>query len=246
MHRYTHSAGGAALILCAVGILVGPAAAQTATPLERAVREELRGERDLRRIEVTADGGEVTLTGELDTFWSKSEAIRRALDVDGVDTVVSEIEIPPAESDEKLVEEVVKAMQRYPHYTMFDYLDGRINEGTVTLMGIVTPERDKAGELFERVAKIKGVQDVQNQIQTLTPSTGDNRLRRAIARQIFSSTHFERFAIQAVPPFHIIIQNSVVTLVGYVQGEIEYREMERIARQTQGVLRVVNQLQRVQ
>ena len=245
MQRHAIAAAHALLVVSTFGASVIPGAAQTTTRLEREVREELRGERDLRRLDVTVAGMEVTLTGEVETFWSKSEAIRRALEVDGVETVVSEIEIPPAESDEKLVEEVVKAMQRYPYYTLFDYLDGRINGGAVTLMGKVTSERDKAGELFERVAKVPGVQDVQNQIETLTPSSADNNLRRTIARQIFGSTHFQRFSTQRNPPFHIIVENSIVTLVGYVQGEIERREMEQIVRHTQGVLRVVNQLQTV-
>ena len=47
------------------------------------------------------------------------------------------------------------------------------------------------------------------------------------------------------PPFHIIVNNSVVTLVGYVQSRIEYIEMQRIVAQTQGVLRVDNQLQTI-
>ncbi len=243
MQRHATAAAHALLVVWAFGVSVTPGVAQTTTEIEREVREELRGERDLRRLEVTVAGSEVTLTGELKTFWSKSEAIRRALGVDGVETIVSEIEIPPAESDEKLAEEVVKAMQQYPYYTVFDYLDGRINRGVVTLMGKVTPERDKAGELFERVAKIPGVQDVQNQIETLTPSSVDNNLRRIIASQIFRSSHFQRFSTHRNPPFHIIVQNSVVTLIGYVQGEIERREMEQIARHTQGVLRVINQLQ---
>ena len=110
-------------------------------------------------------------------------------------------------------------------------------------MGRVTPERDKAGELFERVAKIPGVQDVQNQIETMTPSSTDDNLRRGIARAIFRSSHFQRFSTQPNPPFHIIVEHSVVTLIGYVQSEIERREMEQIARQTTGVLRVVNALQ---
>ncbi len=243
MQRHPTAAAHVLLVVCAFGASLIPAAAQTSTGIERDVREELRGERDLRRLDVTVTGTEVTLTGQLETFWSKSEAIRRTLEVDGVETVISEIEIPPAESDQKLAEEVSKAMQRYAYYTVFDYLDGRINGGVVTLMGKVTPERDKAGELFERVAKIPGVQDVQNQIETLTPSSGDDNLRRVIARAIFRSTHFQRFRSQPNPPFHIVVENSVVTLIGYVQGEIERREMEQIVRHTSGILRVVNLLQ---
>ena len=243
MQRHPPAAAHALLVVSTFGASVIPGAAQPTTRLEREVREELRGERDLRRLDVTVAGSEVTLTGELETFWSKSEAIRRTLEVDGVETVVSEIELPPAESDQKLVEEVVKAMQRYAYYTVFDYLDGRINAGVVTLMGKVTPERDKAGELFERVAKIRGVQDVQNQIETMTPSSGDNNLRRTVARRIFSNAHFQRFSTQSNPPFHIIVENSVVTLLGYVQSDIERLEMEGIVRQTSGILRVINLLQ---
>ncbi|MDP6580744.1 MAG: BON domain-containing protein [Vicinamibacterales bacterium] len=246
MQRHASTAVITLIVVCGFGVPAFPLAAQTATQIERGVREELRGERDLRRLDLAVAGSEVTLTGELETFWLKSEAIRKALDVDGVETVVSEIEIPPAESDQKLAEEVAKVMQRYPYYTIFDYLDGMINGGEVTLLGKVTPDKDKADDLFERVAKIPGVQDVQNQIETMTPSLGDENLRRAIAQNVFRSSHFQRFGSQANPPFHIIVQRSVVTLVGYVQGDIEFREMERIVRNTQGVLRVDNQLQTVQ
>ena len=228
-------------------LLVGPnpASSQSSNQTERDVREALRGERDLRGLDVTIAGNEVTLSGQLETFWSKSEAIRRALEVDGVETIVSEIVLPEPESDEELAEEVTRAVQRYAYYTIFDYLDGRIDAGNVTLMGRVTAERDKASEIFERVAKIRGIQDVQNHIQTITPSTTDDRLRSSIARRIFRTPSFERFRTQPNPPFHIIVERSVVLLVGWVQGQIEYTEMERIVRQTQGVLRVINQLQTI-
>ena len=245
MQRHLPAAAHTVLLLCVFGASVFPAAAQTTTRIEREIREQLRGERDLRRLEVTVAGSEATLTGKLETFWFKSEAIRRTLEVDGVETVVSEIEIPPAESDEALAAEVGKTMRRYAYYTVFDYLDGRIDGGVVTLIGKVTPDRDKAGDLFERVAKIPGVQDVQNQIETMTPSSTDDNLRRVLARAIFGNAHFQRFSTQVNPPFHIIVENSSVTLIGYVQSEIERREMELIVRHTLGILRVVNQLQTV-
>ncbi len=245
MHRHLSVTVCALLVLGGLLTEAAPAAAQASSRLEQEVRDALRRDRGLRRLEVTTAGGEVTLAGRLDTFWLESEAIRRALDVDGVETVVSEITLPPAERDEDLVEDVSRAVVRYPYYTVFDYLDGRIDNGVVTLMGRVTGERDKPREIFERVAKIRGVQEVQNQIVLMTPSTADDRLRTSIARQVFGSSHFQRFASQPNPPFHIIVERGVVTLVGYVQGEIERRELERIARQTNGVLRVFNQLQTI-
>jgi osmotically-inducible protein OsmY len=191
-------------------------------------------------------GSEVTLTGELDSLWQKSEAIRRALEVEGIETVATDIEIPPPESDEHLAEAVGKAVQDYPYYSLFDHLEGAVDGGTVSLWGRVTPDRNKARDLFERVAKIRGVQEVRNDIRTMTPSSGDTNLRRSLSRQIFRSTHFERFRNARNPPFHIVVERSSVTLVGWVQGEIERREMEQIARMTEGVLRVDNQLQTIQ
>ena len=225
---------------------VGAARAQAPEQIRQAVERELRGERELRELEVTVDGSEVTLAGRLRTFWEKSEAIRRTFEVDGVETVASEIVVPIEEDQERLVEEVVKAIQRYPHFRIWDYVDGNIDNGNVTIFGAVTPERDKAQEIFERIAKIRGVQDVQMNVTTLSPSSGDRRIRVSVGRQIAASHHFERYSVMTNPPFHIIVNNGVATLLGYVQGDIERMELQRIVAQTQGVLRVDNQLQTVQ
>ena len=238
----------AAMLPVAVAVLLLPgagvgAAAQTDTALARAVEDALDDERALRRLEVSVAGGEVTLSGSLRNFWEKSEALRITFDVDGVETVASEIEIPEAEDDQEIANEVGRQITRYPFYTMWDVIDGRVDDGVVRLRGLVTPVRDKAGELFERIAKIEGVQDIQMDIQPLSPSSGDARIRSIIARQLGRSSHFERFRTMRNPPFHIIVNNSIATLVGYVQGEIERLELQRIVANTPGVLRVHNQLQ---
>ena len=219
------------------------AAEQTSDQLQQRVENALRDERALRTLEVTVVGDEATLTGRVSTFWDKHRAIERALGVNGISSVASEMVIPAEEDEQRLAEEVGRAVRGYPHYRIWDLIDGRVNNGVVTLFGRVTPERNKEGELFERIAKIRGVQDVQVNFDVLPTSRSDTRLRRAIARRVFSSEHFERFASMPNPPFHIIIDNSVVTLVGYVQGRIELLELQRIVAQTQGVLRVENHLQ---
>ena len=234
-----------ALSIVAGATAIADAAQQSAERLEQAVERELRRDRGLRRIEVSVTGDEVTLRGRVRHFWDKSEALRRTFDVRGVGTVVSEIEVPVQEDQEELVEDVSRAIQRYPHYRVWDYIDGRIDNGVVSIFGQVTPERDKAGELFERIAKVRGVQDVQVNITPLSPARSDDRLRAAIGRQLARSEHFQRFMSMPNPPFHIIVNNSVVTLVGFVQSRIEFIEMQRIVAQTQGVLRVDNRLQTI-
>ena len=239
----------AAVVACVASFTLlaeRPAAAGQAPPgLEREVREAVHDVRDLRHIEVSVDGSEATLTGIVESFWDKHRAIMRALDVDGIETVASELELPERQSDNDIAEELSKQVQRYPHYTIWDFINGRVENGNVVIGGWVTPDRDKSGDLFERVAKIDGVQDVRNEIQILSPSQGDNRLRRSIIRQLARSTHFERLVMMPNPPFHIVINNGIVLLVGYVQGQIELLEMQRIVAQTQGVLRVENRLQKL-
>ena len=219
-------------------------AGQTAEQLEREVKDSMRG-RDLRRVEISVEGSEATLSGQVPHFWAKDQAIKRALNVDGVETVASELELPEGENDNDIAQDIAKTIQRYPHYTMWDHITGRVNGGKVSLGGRVTPDRNKADELFERVAKVKGVQDVTNDILTLPPSQSDRNLRYLISRQLYANSHFERFATMANPPFHIVVHNGIITLVGYVQTQIEVIEMQRIVAQTNGVLRVENRLQKL-
>ena len=126
---------------------------------------------------------------------------------------------------------------------MWDYVDGSVNQGVVTLIGSVTPDRDKAGELFERVAKIRGVQDVRSSVETQPASSFDADIRSAIGSKLFNSLDFKEYSTRSNPPFHIIVDHSVVRLVGEVRSAVERRRVEQLVGQVQGVLRVVNDLQ---
>lgn len=210
--------------------------------LKQAVERRLREDRALRGLEVSVARNDVTLAGMVQSLWEKNEAQRRALDTRGVGNVVSEIDVSVGE-DQRIADEVGKAIDRYPFYTIWDQIGGRVDNGVVTLSGRVTPGRDKARELFERIAKVPGVQGVEMDIRMLSPSSRDARIRHIIARRLVTNSHFERFRTMRNPPFHIIVNNSIVTLIGFVQSEIERIELQRVVGQTPGVLRVENQLQ---
>ena len=218
-------------------------AVQSASQIKREVERALRDNDDLRRIDVSVSGSEVTLSGSVPHLLAKNRAVQDTLKGDGVETVVSELELPEEEEDSELAERVAQSVNRYAHYTIWDYIDGRIEDGIVTLYGSVTPDRDKKGDLYERVAKIRGVTDYVDEIEIQSVSSGDVRLRSIIGRQLAGNIHLQRTAVMRTPPYHIVVSNSIVTLIGYVQSQIEYIEMERIVRHIQGVLRVDNQLQ---
>jgi osmotically-inducible protein OsmY len=240
----TRSSFALALTLaCAAFGTAAASAAQTSDAATvAAVRAELAENSDLRRLTVTAAGGDVTLAGSLPTLWHKQDAIERALKVDGVKNVVSEIQLPRVESDQNLAFYIGQAVDAYQYQTLFDYVDAIILKGVVTLTGGVTGERNKAEEIAEAVSRVRGVQDIRNQIVTLPPSQGDDRIRVALYDRVLSSIHLEDTARMKNPPFRVVVHNGVVTLYGFVQGETEFRELEQIARFTAGVLRVENKL----
>lgn len=224
-----------------------PAAAGQATEsaMAAAVTRALSGDGDLRRLKVSVAGSEVFLSGRLPTLWHKLDAVKRALKVNGVETVRTDIELPKQESDQDLALFLGPAIDRYPYYTMFDYIDAVIRNGVVTLLGSVTGDRNKAQEIEEEVAHVRGVQEIRNQIETLPPSIGDDQIRAAILDRIASSNDFDQFANVRNPPFRIVVRNGAVTLYGRVQSEIELRQLESLVRFVSGVLRVDNKLQTI-
>jgi hyperosmotically inducible protein len=115
----------------------------------------------------------------------------------------------------------------------------------VTLTGWVTPEGKKTEDLEEAVAKVRGVQEIHNQIVTLPPSQNDESIREDLLDRIATSDYFDQFANVKNPPFRIVVQNGNVTLYGRVQGEVERRQLETFARYTSGVLQVQNNLQTI-
>jgi BON domain len=119
-----------------------------------------------------------------------------------------------------LVKEVRHALVLQPFYTVFDNLEFKVNGEEVTLMGQVVNPALKP-DAAAAVKKIEGVTSVKNEIQVLPPSSNDNRLRLRLYRAIYSSPGFEKYAIQAVPPIHIIVSLGHVTLTGVVDNQMD-------------------------
>jgi len=119
-----------------------------------------------------------------------------------------------------LVKEVRHTLALQPFYTVFDNLEFSVNGEEVTLKGQVVNPALKP-DAASAVKHIEGVTSVKNEIQVLPPSPGDRRLRLALYRAIYSTPGFEKYAIQAVPPIHIIVSLGHVTLVGVVDNQMD-------------------------
>lgn len=227
----------------ATGAVSPPAAAQTPAAVLAEVGAALRGERDLRGVDYRVDGTEVTLSGEVPTLWVKTLAIDRVLEVGGVDSVASELTVPRGEDDDALARAVGSAIRQYRYNTIWDYVGGRVDDGVVTLNGSVTPDRDKPAELFERVARIPGVQDVVLDIFRQSSSRRDRDLRRIIAERVRRHPVFSQYQLLPDSPFRILVHEGEVLLVGTVRSGVESRVLEQIARQAFESEQVFNRLQ---
>lgn len=242
--------GVAALVLLASFPSARANAQQTAAPSDSSLKADIQRTltaKDLGltpRLTVDVADGVVTLTGTVPTLWSKEEAIRRALKAGRVASLVVELEIPRAENDQALAEAVVGRIRSYSKYTVFDDIRGAVQNGVVRLVGSVTGP-DKAQEILERVGKVRGVQKIDNKLVVLPASQGDDRLREAIANAIYSSETFENYSMRSDPPIHVIVSNSRVTLVGYIQSQLERIKAGSIARGVFGVISVDDRLELV-
>ena len=76
------------------------------------------------------------------------------------------------------------------------------------------------------------MEKVDNQLQVLPLSPNDDRIRIAAYRAIFSQPGLDRYAMQAVPPIHIIVDNGKVTLEGVVANQAD---KDRAGLQANGV-----------
>ena len=222
------------IVLLVLGVAMHAAGVSDAE-LTRNIQKQLSNlDYGSRRPVVMVSDGVVTITGTVASLWLKEETINRALKVEGIMQLVSELTIPKAESDEKLAAEVIDKIQHYDLFTVYDDFQGSVKNGVVHLGGAVT-EPKKLDDVIERVAKIRGVQAIDNKVTVLPPNQDDNRLRSAIATAIYSLTDFERYSM-ANPPIHVIVNRGHVTLTGMVRSEIEKRKAYEAARFVNGVL----------
>lgn len=148
---------------------------------------------------------------------------------------------PGSLTENRLVREVRHQLLTLPDYGVFDDLAYSVSGGAVTLYGRVTRptlRRDAAAA----VKRLEGVTRVADKIQVLPLSEADDHVRVAAFRAIFGDPALNRYAMQAVPPIHIVVDNGKVTLVGAVASESDRNLAGVRAGAVPGVFGVANEL----
>jgi hyperosmotically inducible protein len=123
-------------------------------------------------------------------------------------------------TDAELAAKVAHEVRMYSWYSLWDNINIRVDNGRVELMGQVNQPYKKA-DLQRIVDRIPGVKSVENDLKVLPLSPMDDQLRMQVARAAYRDSVLSRYALQAVPPIHIIVDNGHVTLEGVVNTEME-------------------------
>ena len=144
---------------------------------------------------------------------------------------------------EYLVKEIRKELVTLPFFGVFDWLEGKVEpDGTVFLAGQVTrPTLKKDAQ--RRVEKVEGVDRVINQIEVLPLSPNDDRLRRAVFRELFNfNSPLFRYGQQPIPSIHIIVSRGKLVLKGVVANKGDSDIANIRARGVPGLFEVRNDL----
>ncbi|HEX5885034.1 MAG TPA: BON domain-containing protein [Pyrinomonadaceae bacterium] len=131
-----------------------------------------------------------------------------------------------------------------PYYSVFDWIEFEVlPDNTVVLRGQVTTPPDTKSRAEDVIEDISGVSRVINEIEVLPVSPNDERLRRALYREIygFDSPLF-RYGVGSRQAIHIIVDRGRATLKGVVDNEGDRNVAYARARSVPGLFAVNNEL----
>src|SRR5437870_9320365 len=143
-----------------------------------------------------------------------------------------------------IIREVRHELRMLPYYGVFDWLEFEVRpDNTVVLRGQVVRPTTKS-DAEARVKDVEGVSTVVNEIQVLPLSPADDRLRLALYRTLYGwDSPLFRYATQAVPSIHIIVDRGRATLKGIVDSKADSQLAYARARSVPGLFDVKNELQ---
>ncbi|KIN71897.1 BON domain-containing protein [Sulfitobacter guttiformis] len=166
--------------------------------LKEAVLAELDWEPSVTadHIGVTAEGGVITLTGHVNSYWQKSAAERAVGRVQGVRAIAEEIEVSLSGSVLHTDEDIAKAaLHRLAWDASIpkDVVKIKVEKGFVTLTGEV-PWHYQHDEAARTLRTLEGVTGVTNQIKVKhQPDTGriESEINKALHRSMWAYDHVE-------------------------------------------------------
>ncbi len=185
---------------------------------------------DHGQVQVRYKNGLATLSGTVESLGAKQDAERAARKVREVNRVANNLQVHAENVTERqILERARHEVLTYYAYGIFDNIILEARGDELTVSGQVS-QPFKKQDIGNFLAHVKGVATLENKLEVLPASIFDDRLRLAIARALFNDPTFVHYAVQAVPPIHIIVKNGNVTLEGVVNSAVDRARAESAAR----------------
>jgi hyperosmotically inducible protein len=182
------------------------------------------------QVQAAFEGGVATLSGTVDSLGVKHDAERAVRKVDDVYQIADNITVHFEDvTPRQIAEQARKQIVTYYAYGIFDNVWLEVQGDKLVVNGQVS-QPFKKEDIGNFLAHIKGVAVLENNLEVLPLSPYDDSLRLAIARAIYNDPYFTNYAIQALPPIHIIVKNGNVTLEGVVATQLDRVKAEMAAR----------------
>jgi hypothetical protein len=192
----------------------------------------------------------------------EEDFMRRVLLILVLVLFASGVPLAQSVSERQQVFEIEQELGRLPTYGVFDFIAFNYERGKVTLVGY-SYQGDLKSHAARAVRRVPGVDEVDNQIEELSGSPNDDRIRWATYYKIYNDSFLSRYApggemtaryelyqsrrFPGMQPFgtypiHIIVKNGRTTLMGVVDSEMDRRMAEFRAREVFGAFSVENEL----
>ena len=207
--------------------------------LQRDVMEELQFEPsiDAAEIGVAVEGGVVTLSGAVKSYFEKWTAERAAERVAGVRAVANELEVRLPGADERTDADIAAAAinaMKWNTLIPADRIEVAVDKGWVTLKGEAACQYQKVAA-ENAVGNLVGVTGVSNLI-TVKPTVISAEVKKNIEKAL------QRMAQVDAQRISVETSDGKVVLKGEVRSWAEREEAEKAAWRAPGVRQVEDQI----
>ena len=205
-----------------IGALASVAACAASDPgITTAVKSKLAADDTVKayQIDVDTSGGVVTLSGAVETAAAKDRAVELASETDGVTRVEDRLTVNPSATADARAREAG-------------------GDAAAATSGATATASDKAGDAAEKIgeaARATGAAATQA-ARDAAPVVADAGITAAVKTRLLADTDVAGLRID------VDTKDKVVTLSGNVASAAQVAKAEQIARDTTGVVRVVNNL----
>jgi osmotically-inducible protein OsmY len=222
----------------------GATAAQPDNPAASEAAGKLN-KKQYRDVKVSVENGIATLTGSVELYEYKADAVKRVHKVKGVTAIRDLIEVAgPSIPDQTLQAKLSQklAYDRVGYGNTFNAITVNVENGVVTVGGHAHFYADKDSAL-SLVSTYPGVKDVVDEIEVDPTSPMDEQTRFAVAQAVYGYGSLNKYAIDPAKPIRISVQNGHVELYGTVDTKSDKDTAFIRANGVPGVFSVKNYLQ---